>query len=364
MTSFATLFAAASATSSATPSALPVTLHPLTAGDFSAWNDYVFAHDDATFFHRAEWQTVIETAFGHTTYFLLARRGTTVCGVLPLGHVTSLLFGKALVSNPFCVYGGILADDETVKQALHAAAHALAAKLGVTHLEYRHRQAQFPELQRQTLYYTFRKEILSEVEANLTAIPRKQRAVVRKGMEAGLYGEIDHDSQRFFACYSASVHRLGTPVFSQHYFNVLLKVFGKDCEILTICTPAGEAVASVMSFYFRDTVLPYYGGGSTRARATHANDFMYWELMKRSCERGIKIFDYGRSKEGTGAFSFKKNWGFEPEPLHYEFDLINCVEVPQHNPLNPKYQLFIKLWQKLPLPIANFLGPYIVRGLG
>lgn len=336
----------------------------LTAADIADWNTYVFSHPQATFFHRAEWHTVIKQAFGHDTYFLLARRGEKICGVLPLGHVTSLLFGKALISNPFCVYGGILADDETVKQALHAEAHTLAVKLGVTHLEYRHRQAQFSSLQQQTLYYTFSKEILPEVEANLTAIPRKQRAVVRKGIEAGLRGEIDSDSQRFFACYSASVHRLGTPVFSRRYFDILLKTFGKDCEILTICTPEGEAVSSVLSFYFRDTVLPYYGGGSARARATHANDFMYWELMKRCCERGIKVFDYGRSKEGTGAFSFKKNWGFEPQPLHYEFDLIHCAEIPQHNPLNPKYQMFIKLWQKLPLPIANLLGPHIVRGLG
>jgi FemAB-related protein (PEP-CTERM system-associated) len=341
-----------------------LTLAALQAADRADWNAYVFAHADGTFFHRAEWQTIIEQAFGHRTFFVLARRAEKICGVLPLGFVTSLLFGKALVSNPFCVYGGILADDDEVRAALHAHASALAKSLGASHLEYRHQQAQLPHLVTQNLYFTFRKEILPEVEANLNAIPRKQRAVVRKGIDAGLQGEIDSNIERFFACYAASVHRLGTPVFSRRYFALLKKIFGDDCEVLTICTPEGEAVSSVLSFYFRDTVLPYYGGGSERARDTRANDFMYWDLLRRACERGLKVFDYGRSKEGTGAFSFKKNWGFEPQPLHYEFDLVNCTEIPQHNPLNPKYQLFIKLWQKLPLPVANFLGPHIVRGLG
>jgi FemAB-related protein (PEP-CTERM system-associated) len=119
-----------------------------------------------------------------------------------------------------------------------------------------------------------------------------------------------------------------------------------------------------MSFYFRDEVLPYYAGDDEAARDLAANDFKYWELMRRACERGLKTFDYGRSKQGTGSYSFKKNWGFEPAPLHYEYRLYKRESIPQNNPNNRKYQWMIRTWRKLPLPVANWLGPFIVRSLG
>ncbi len=159
------------------------------------------------------------------------------------------------------------------------------------------------------------------------------------------------------------MHALGTPVFSRRLFTVLRDEFGDDCRILTI-TKDGRTVASVMNFYFRDEVLPYYGGGTSEARALKGNDFMYWELMRRSAEEGIRIFDFGRSKQGAGSYSFKKNWGFVPEPLHYEYHLVKAKEVPEVNPNNPKYQMFIKLWRKLPLGMTQWLGPHIVRNLG
>ena len=147
------------------------------------------------------------------------------------------------------------------------------------------------------------------------------------------------------------------------YFQILKEVFGADCEVLTV-THDGRPVAGVLSFYFRDEVLPYYGGGAASAREVAGNDFMYWDLMRRACERGIRVFDFGRSKRGTGAFDFKKNWGFEPQPLHYEYLLVEGKRLAEHNPLNPKYRLFIKMWQRLPLPLANLMGPHIVKNLG
>jgi FemAB-related protein (PEP-CTERM system-associated) len=126
----------------------------------------------------------------------------------------------------------------------------------------------------------------------------------------------------------------------------------------------GEVISSVLSFYFRDEVLPYYAGDREDARHLAANDFKYWELMRRACERGYRLFDYGRSKRGTGQFDFKKNWGFEPQALHYEYFLVSAPRVPEHNPANPKYRLFIEMWKRLPTPVANALGPHIVKNLG
>ena len=342
---------------------MPLRVAEMQAQDRERWDQFVTACEGATFFHRAGWKTVIESAFGHRTWFLYAEAGGRIEGVLPLAQVRSLLFGHALVSLPFCVYGGVAATSERAKAALDQAARALAEKLRVDHLEYRCTTLQHPAWAQKDLYVTFRKAIHPEAERNLEAIPRKQRAMVRKGIKAELKGELDEGVERFFAAYADSVHRLGTPVFSRRYFQILRDVFGPDCEVLTIIQN-GRLIASVLSFYFRDEVLPYYGGGTAAAREVAGNDFMYWELMRRACERGIKVFDYGRSKRGTGSFDFKKNWGFEPQPLHYEYQLIKGKQVPDHNPLNPKYALFIKLWQRLPLPLANLIGPHIVKSLG
>ncbi len=340
-----------------------VIIRSLEADDRGRWDAYVLAHPDATFFHRAGWKRVIEDAFGHRTHFLLAERGGRLAGVLPLAEINSRLFGHSLGSLPFCAYGGIVADDDTARDALDQAAQSLATRLAVGALEYRNQVPQHEDWPAKDLYVTFKKAIEPEVEANMNAIPRKQRAMVRKGIKAGLVGEIDADTGRFFEAYSTSVHRLGTPVFSRKFFRALKAEFGDDCEVLTI-TLDGQVIASVMSFYFRDEVLPYYGGGVDAARAVAGNDFMYWELMRRACERGLKVFDFGRSKRGTGSFDFKKNWGFVPTPLHYEYFLVKDKTVPEVNPLNPKYRLFIQAWKKMPLALANVIGPHIVKNLG
>jgi len=179
-----------------------------------------------------------------------------------------------------------------------------------------------------------------------------------------LKSEIDTTVERFFAMYADNQHRHGTPPFSRKYFERLMHVFGDACEIMTVVNASGRPVSSVMSFYFRDEVLPYYAGDTVEARDLAANDFKYWELMRRACERGLRIFDYGRSKIGTGSFDFKKNWGFEPTTLNYEYRLLKRATVPQNNPLNPRYRAFIALWKRLPRGVANALGPHIVRNLG
>jgi FemAB-related protein (PEP-CTERM system-associated) len=353
--------ASAKEMAAAAPEAIRV--QELQSVDFARWDEFVFGCPEATFFHRAGWKTVIERAFGHRTMFLYAEAGGRIEGILPLAEVKSIFFGHALVSLPFCVYGGIAAGSERARNVLDEAAVALAERRHVGHLEYRSLAAHHPDWAHSDLYVTFRKPIDPDIERNLNEIPRKQRAMVRKGIKAGLKGEIEEGVERFFAAYAHSVHRLGTPVLSRRYFQILREVFGADCDVLTV-TRDRDLVASVMSFYFRDEVLPYYGGGTDRAREVAGNDFMYWELMRRACERGVRVFDYGRSKRGTGSFDFKKNWGFEPQPLHYEYRLVRGKRVPEVNPLNPKYRVAIKLWQRMPLAFANRIGPYIAKSLG
>ena len=339
-------------------------LSPSDARGAAAWDAFVLACPQATFFHRSAWQGLLRDVFRHDTHYLYAHEGGRITGVLPLAHVKSLLFGNSLTSLPFAVYAGAACSDEASAQALEREALRLAGDLGVDHLELRQLERRHSSWPRQDLYVTFRKAILPEEEANMLAIPRKQRAMVRKGINNGLRSEIDPKADRFFQLYADNVHRHGTPALSRRYFDELLRRFGSDCEVLTVVGAEGQLLSSVLSFYFRDEVLPYYAGDDFSARALAANDFKYWELMRRSCARGLGVFDYGRSKLGTGPYAFKKNWGFEPTPLSYEYQLLKRDAVPQNNPANAKYKLMIETWRRLPLGVASWLGPFVVRNLG
>jgi FemAB-related protein (PEP-CTERM system-associated) len=332
--------------------------------DAARWEAFVHACGEATFFHRIGWRGILERCFGHRTHYLLAERGAEIVGILPLAEVKSLLFGHALVSLPFCAVAGIAATDSEAADGLRDAAQALGERLRVAHLELRHATPRSPGWPQQDLYAGFRKTLALEVEANMLAIPRKQRAMVRKGIANGLVGRIEPDVDVFFTLYADNVHRHGTPPLPKRYFQGLRETFGQDAEVLTVVDGTGKPVSGVFSFYFRDEVLPYYAGDAVEARQLAANDFKYWELMRRACERGVKVFDYGRSKRGTGPYDFKKNWGFEPTPLAYEYRLYRRASIPDNNPLNPKYRALIALWRRLPVPVANAIGPHLVKSLG
>jgi FemAB-related protein (PEP-CTERM system-associated) len=349
------------------PAASPLTLHLLQPHDYPRWDAFVRACPDATFFHLSGWQPVIEQSFGIKTWFYYVEQDGAIQGVLPLAELKSRMFGHALGAMPFCVYGGPATASPKALAMLDTAAHELAQQLGVGHLEYRGMAPFHPgddSWKSKELYVTFRKAISADDEENLNAIPRKQRAMVRKGIKLGLRGEVDANVDRMFDAYARSVHRLGTPVFPKKYFALLQTTFGDECEVRTIVTSDNRLVAAVLSFYWRDEVVPYYGGGTDLAREVAGNDFMYWNLMQAAAARGCRLFDFGRSKLGTGAYDFKKNWGFTAQHLPYEYKLYGAHALPDNNPLNPKYQLFIKMWKKLPLPLANVMGPYIVRNLG
>lgn len=341
-----------------------VTIWPMTEADHERWDAFVTARPEGTFCHRAGWARVIRRAFGHRTHYWLAERDGAITGILPLTEIRSRLFGHALVSNAFAVYGGPLAADAASHAALVARAEQLLAETKANHLEFRSITPTCPGWAvKEGLYVTFRREIGPDHEKNLTAIPRKQRAVVRKGIANALDVRVGQDWRTLHRVYSESVRNLGTPVFPAKYFRLLCEEFGPDAEILVV-EEKGEPMAAVLSFYFRDEVLPYYGGGTPAARNRAGNDVMYWEVMRRAADRGCRIFDFGRSKVDTGAYAFKKNWGFTPTPLSYEFKLPGGGEIPDVNPLNPKYRLMIETWKRLPLPVANFIGPFIVRNLG
>jgi FemAB-related protein (PEP-CTERM system-associated) len=336
----------------------------MTGADAERWDRFVESCAEATFFHRAGWKQVIEESFAQSCHYLYAERDGEIRGVLPLVHVKSLLFGNRLVSNGWCVGGAPAATEDEAATALDAQAQDLLENVNADYIEYRDPPRPHPDWARKEgLYATFERSIEADEDANLKQIPRKQRAVVRKALKADLRDEVDATIDRVYDLYAFGVRNLGTPVFAKKYFANLKNVFGDACDVLTV-SHQGRPISSVLNFYFRDRVMPYYTGALPEARRLGAADFMYWRLMRRAHERGFTVFDFGRSKIGTGPYAFKKNWGFEPRPVVLEFRMKGDRPVPDVNPNNPKYRLFIAAWKRLPLPVANVLGPFIGRQVG
>lgn len=329
---------------------------------------FVRAHPQGTPFHLPAWSVAVAEGCGQKSHTLVAERADgSLAGMVPLTEVRSPLFGKVLVSNGFAVGGGVLAEDNSALQALADAAWALAEQLRCPTLELRGAGGDGPDwiVDDQT-YLGFIRPLAVSDEAELAAIPRKQRAEVRKALENDLdvvIGRHASDAQSHYKVYAESVRNLGTPVFPAKLFRAVLREFEDSADILTI-RRQGAAVASVLSLYFNGTVFPYWGGGTAAARALRANDRMYFALMAHARSRGCARFDFGRSKAGTGAAAFKKNWGFQPVPLMYVKRVAAGGAPREINPLNPRYRLKVEAWKKLPLWVANQIGPHISRGLG
>lgn len=345
------------------PDSLPVSVSQDVPA--AAWDSYVREHPYGSPFHLTNWQATIQKTFKHKPQHLAAVDGTRVVGVLPLFLVRSRLFGRMLVSTPQAAYGGILADSDRAASALFQQARAIANDLNVEFLELRNFQQPIADdsLLRKDLYVTFRQELHADPEKNLLLIPRKTRAEVREGIKHGLefkIGEIGADE--FFDVYSRSVRDLGTPVFPKSLFTNGLREFGADCKIASVHYQ-GKLAAAVWTLFYKDEVVPYFGGSIREYNRLAVNNFMYWMLMKYGCENGYRIFDFGRSKKGTGSFDFKKRWGMTMTDLSYQYALVRKKAMPDTSPLNPKFQLGIRLWRKLPLPVTQWIGPLVARHL-
>lgn len=331
--------------------------HALIVGestDDARVDTFVRAHPDATPFHLPAWSRAVERGCGQRARFLVGERAGEIVGLLPLTEVRSPLFGKSLVSAGFAVDGGVLGEGV---EPLAAAAKAL----GYPSIELRGGAAPAGWTVDTHTNLGFARPLAADDEAELLAIPRKQRAEVRKALANDLEvvtGSLGLAAEHY-RIYAESVRNLGTPVFPGRMFREVLATM--DADILTV-RHHGKAVASVLSLYFNGTVYPYWGGGTAAARGLRANDRMYFALMGHARARGCTRFDFGRSKAGSGPAAFKKNWGFEGVPLAYA--RWSTGPLREVNPHNPKYALMVRAWKKLPLPVAMRLGPWISRGLG
>jgi FemAB-related protein (PEP-CTERM system-associated) len=336
------------------------------AAERARLDSYVAAHPGGGLFHRPQWSLGVERGCGQSAHYLVAERpGHGLVGVLPLTDMRSILFGRALVSAGFGTGGGILADDEAVADALLRAGEALADRLGCASLELRGGPLPGDYSVRDDVYAGFAMDLPQGEDAILKAIKRRHRGVRRAralGLKARI-GTAPGDRSEFFTVYGESMRNLGSPIFPPSLFDSMLELFGDEADILTILD-GDSPVASVLSFYFKGVAYPYWGGGTKAARDCFGHELMYFEAMCNASRRGCTRFDFGRSKVGTGNYSFKVNWGLAPEPLRYGIRTAPGTAPRDLNPLSPKNRLKVEAWKKLPLFVSNRLGPLVARGLG
>lgn len=323
-------------------------------------DEFVRETPDATPFHLTGWSRAVAHGCRQRARYLMAERASgDLVGVLPLTEMRSALFGRALVSVGFGVGGGVLGD---ATEPLAAGASDLAQRLGCPDVELRGGPVPQGWAVDDTTYVGFARPLGVDDAADLAAIPRKQRAEVRRSLGLELDVATGRDPAALAGhhrVYAESVRNLGTPVFPAALFRAVVELM--DADVLTV-RHRGTAVASVLSLYLDGTVFPFWGGGVAAARALRANDRMYLALMAHARARGCARFDFGRSKVGTGAAAFKKNWGFDPVPLRYARRHEGAAR--SVNPQDAKYRLMVAGWKRLPLPVANLAGPLLSRGLG
>lgn len=329
--------------------------------DDPRWDAYLATRPEATIFHRMAWQRTAARTFRYRFRGLLAVRDGRPAGALPLFQVPGFPLGTSLISSPLAVYGGVVADDAAAGALLREAAHAMGERLGARYVEFRGGM-RFDDLPMKNLYVTFRRPIGRDHDANFAAIRGKQRTSIRSAQKRGLTHRIGGKEllESFYPIYSHSVRNLGTPVFPRRLFRNLMEEHADESNILLVDSD-GKTVAAVLSFYDGGQVLPYYAGTLREAYRYSASDYMYWSLMCSAAERGSTVFDFGRSKVDSGPYHYKRHWGFEPIPLEYQYDLVRDRAVPDFSPRNPRFSLAIQAWRMLPLPVAERIGPAIVR---
>jgi FemAB-related protein (PEP-CTERM system-associated) len=330
---------------------------------------FLAGHPDATPFHSPTWLEAVARGTGNRALAVIAERRGEIVAYLPLSDVHSPIFGRVLASSGFAVDGGVLAQDDVDLDAIFAAAEELATRRSTLAIELRGGPLPGDRAGwriKQDSHCGFVTVLADNDEAQLLAVPRKQRAEVRKSLANPLdvtVGRATADRDAHYAVYAQSVRNLGTPVFPRALFDAVMDGFGEDADILTV-NHEGAPVASVLSLYHRGAVMPYWGGGTRAARGLRANDRMYYELMLHARRRGCALFDFGRSKTGSGPYDFKRNWGFEPVPLTYASWTAPGESPRDADPTSAKHAMQIAVWQRLPLAVANRLGPWIARGLG
>ncbi|BCS35757.1 hypothetical protein TBR22_A49910 [Luteitalea sp. TBR-22] len=332
-----------------------------TRGD---WDAFVASHPQATAYHDWNWREVFGPVFGHEPLYLAARRAGAIVGVLPVVGFRSRLFGKFFCSLPFVNYGGVLATTPEAAAPLLAEATRLARDRGAAHVELRHVARQLPEAPVRQHKVTMLLPLKESAEAQWTALDNKVRNMIRKAEKSELTSESGGAEllDAFYAVFSVNMRDLGTPVYPKRFFAAVLAACGPK-GALHVVRHKGQPVAGSMTIVHADRVEVPWASALREARNMNPNMLLYWHMLKEVIARGGTVFDFGRSTPGEGTFLFKKQWKAEPVPLHWEYALIARDSPPDQSPGSGKFAMAIEMWKKLPVPVANTIGPLIIGNI-
>ncbi|MCH8053280.1 MAG: FemAB family PEP-CTERM system-associated protein [Planctomycetes bacterium] len=326
------------------------------------WQRYADRAPTATLFHSLNWMDAVRSSYPHRPHYLMAWNQGDVVGLFPLFEVRSLLAGRLLVSVPYAVYGGVLCDDQDVADALLAEARRIAHRIGARYIDIRSSKARWPDLTSIDRYVTFMRDLPQSVDDVLGLFPRKARAEVRRARDKFQLSVRFDDAQieTVWRLYSQSMRRLGSPNSPRRFFRSLLDAT-PDQHLVSVIYDGRKPVAGLLSFIHGGTVYPYYSGcDHVPATRMGANNYLYMTLMEKAVELGVRKFDFGRTRvDNIGSYNFKKNQGFEPTPLGYQFDMPNGGRVPNLTPSNRKFHFAQQVWKKLPLAITRPLGSWL-----
>jgi FemAB-related protein (PEP-CTERM system-associated) len=335
------------------------------AASSGAWDAYVAASPRAEIYHDYRWRSLIETVFGRECHYLRAcDRNDRVRAVLPLVRLKSALFGDFLVSVPYFNYGGVLADSTAARDAMIAAGVKLGRKLGVRHIELRGRAGDSLDLPVRTDKVSMVLELPATEDELFKGFTSKLRAQIRRPGKAGATSRLGGAEllTDFYRVFSRNMRDLGTPVYSPRFFEAILATFPQQARVCVVDLD-GRPVAAALVLSHRNRLEIPWASSLREANPQGVNMLLYWSVLRFAIATGCRAFDFGRSSKDAGTYRFKEQWGAVPQQLLWHYWLPDGVEMPRITPDNPKYRLAIAAWQRLPVPVANTLGPYIAKNL-
>jgi serine/alanine adding enzyme len=340
-------------------------IRPWNDNDGERWDAYVSAHPAARCCHLSAWKRIIEGTFGHATHYLVSdSAGGTLNGVLPMVRLRSRLFGDFLVSVPYLNYGGPCADDKETCHALMRASAETALTLKVQHAEIRTETPQDYGLQVRSSKVSMRLALESGPEALWKRFPAKLRSQIKRAQREAMAVTIGREEElpAFYGVFAQNMRDLGTPVYSKTFFASILRELPDSTWICTVRLGT-RPIAAGFLMSFRDMLEIPWASSLRRYNKLGPNMLLYWGVLQFACERGFRVFDFGRSSPDSGTFRFKAQWGAAPVPLYWHYWLREGGPLPDLSPRNPKMQLAIRAWQKLPVALTKLLGPAIVKNL-
>jgi FemAB-related protein (PEP-CTERM system-associated) len=334
-----------------------------TPEDRSAWDEFILGHPESSFFHLDVWRTAVRETFRHEDIYLTARRADRIVGVLPMFYVRSRIGGRMLVSVPYGVGGGIVSSDDEATAALVERAKAIAQERDCSVIDFRSARAVVPDLPVVDRYVGFERELPESPGDVLKWLPRKARAAARNGRTRfALRADYGNEYlDEVWRLYTRSMRRLASLAYPYSFFEALLREAPDRVWTSTVQWKS-RTVAGLVTFLFRDTVMPYFIGTTDQAKRCSASNFIYLALMERAVEEGYRVFDFGRSrKDNEGSYNFKRFNGFEPHPLEYQYYAPPGRMPPDLSPGSAKFRIFRRVWPHVPLCITRPLGALLSR---